>query len=471
VAEGRGERGEAIGKDRGGGGFRLRDMGLFTVCAVFVIDTLPASAAIGPAVAGWWVLAALLFFLPYGLVSAELGSAYPERGGLYVWIRRAYGDRWGARATWLYWANVALGMPSIYVMAAAMAARMFRPDLSLRGQIGIALGMTWATVAAANRPLSRAKDIPNLGALVKTALVGALAAAALLHVARQGPANDLAWPNLLPSADAALSFLPILLFNLAGFELMSGASEEMEDPRRDVPRAIGAAGLLITGLYLSATLSLLAVLPLRELSLVNGILDALRAVFGATPAGRALVTLLGTGVLFTFFATLVTWTLGVSRAAARAAEEGELPRAFGIRDRRDGTPLGASLLAGLVSSAVLIGYGLRAGDSEELFWSLTALASAVFLLPYGALFPAFWTLRRRDPDRPRPYRIPGPDWVAAGIAGLAGYVVLQSLLLFVWVPGRPFDPGFALPLIAGVLATLAAGELLIRRPRAPGPRA
>ena len=55
-------------------------------------DTLAPSASIGPAVVSWYVITLVLFFIPYGLITAELGAAYPEQGGLYVWVRNAFGD-------------------------------------------------------------------------------------------------------------------------------------------------------------------------------------------------------------------------------------------------------------------------------------------------------------------------------------------------------------------------------------------
>ncbi len=85
----------------------------------------------------------MLFFIPYGLITAELGTTYPEQGGLYIWVRNAFGERWAARTTWLYWINVALWMPSVYVLFAGMFAQLFIPDLSLWGQIAIGVLMTW----------------------------------------------------------------------------------------------------------------------------------------------------------------------------------------------------------------------------------------------------------------------------------------------------------------------------------------
>ena len=64
------------------------DLVLFTVCAILTIDTLASSAAMGPAWFSWWVITMTVFFIPYGLITAELGSAWPGEGGVYIWVRK-----------------------------------------------------------------------------------------------------------------------------------------------------------------------------------------------------------------------------------------------------------------------------------------------------------------------------------------------------------------------------------------------
>ena len=126
---------------------------------------------------------------------------------------------------------------------------------------------------------------------------------------------------------------------------------------------------------------------------------------------------LGVGALYTFFSNGVTWALGCNRAAAEAAMEGELPRIFALESRM-GTPLGAALLMGAVSTVVLVLYGFLAGSNEDLFWSLFAFSAVIFLLPYQGMFLAFIKMRLIDPDHPRPYRVPGG--IGTGLDMLCG---------------------------------------------------
>ncbi len=437
------------------------DMTLFTVCAIIVIDTLAASASIGPSTISWWILTLVLFFIPYGLVTAELGTTYPEQGGLYVWIKRAFGQKWAARSTWYYWINVALWMPSVYILFSGMFAQMFYPEMSLWLQIGIGILMTWLTVWIGTITLEAGKWVPNIGAFIKAAIMLVLGIGGILYAARNGVANDLSFTAILPSWDAGLAFLPVIVYNFMGFELMSGAAEEMENPGKDILSAILTAGALIAFFYILATVGILLALPLDQLGLVSGILDTLTAILGDSGLGAVAVTILGIGALYTFLANMVTWTMGANRTAAEAADEGELPAVFGRLHPVNKTPVGAYLITGAISTLVLVVYGFMAGSNEELFWTLFAFSSIIFLLPYLALFPAFLKLRQTDADAKRPFQIPGGMPLAALIAVVCEIFILQAIVFFIWVPGQPVDWAYALPVLAGVAVTIVAGEILL----------
>lgn len=441
----------------------LTDLALFSFCAIFVLDTISASAKIGPSSIGWWIVTAILYLLPYGLISAELGSAFPAQGGLSVWARKAFGERFAARTTWLYWVNVALWMPSVYVLFAGMLSSLFFPEMPLWAQVLVAITMSWLTVLVNICSLSISKWVPNLGAVAKLVVVLAVIAAAVKTVLDgKGLANELSFGSMLPSFDAGLAFLPVIVYNFSGFELMSSAAGEMKNPRRDVPLAVIVSGLCIAGLYILASGALLAVIPMQELSIVSGITDMLRAVFAQSGFGSAVVDVIGVFALFTFFANMVTWTLGANRVALEAAQAGELPRAFASEFGTQGTPLGAGILTGLVSTGVLLAYACFAGSAADLFWSLFSFSSIIFLLPYVLLFPVFLKLRQNHAEVTRPYRVPGPAWLQWLVCGVAELFLLQSIVFFIWSPDKAFEWSTVGPLLIGVVTTLLIGEALIR---------
>ena len=437
------------------------DMTLFTVSAILVIETVAPSAAIGPSAISWWIITLLLFFIPYGLITAELGTTYPEEGGLYVWIKQAFGEKWAARTTWLYWINVALWMPSVYIAFAGIFSQLFAPDLSLWGQILIGVIATWVTVGFGIISLDAGKWIPNIGAFLKGLIMVVIGVGAFVFASRNGIANDLSFQSILPKWDAGLAFLPVIVYNFMGFELMSGAAEEMHNPGKDIPRAIIISGALIALFYILGTLGMLMALPLDQLGLVEGIIDTLTIIFGQSAAGTAIVTVLGIGALFTLLANMVTWTIGANRTAAEAAREGELPAIFGRLHPVNKTPVSAFILTGAVSTLVIVLYGFMAGSAEDLFWTLFAFSSMVFLMPYLGLFPAFLKLRTTDASRERPYRVPVNNTVARVIAVICELFIIQAIVFFIWVPGEPIDWAYAAPILIGVVITLLLGELLL----------
>jgi len=153
--------------------------------------------------------------------------------------------------------------------------------------------------------------------------------------------------------------------------------------------------------------------------------------------------------------------MGANRTAAQAAEEGTLPAIFGKLHPVNKTPVGAYIITGIVSTLVVIIYGLIAGSNEDLFWTLFAFSSIIFLLPYLMLFPAFLKLRKSDPDVKRPYRFPGGYVFAWIVSIICMLFVAQAIIFFIWVPGTPIDWAYATPILIGVLVTLVIGEVLL----------
>ena len=437
---------------------RQRDMVLFTVSAILLLDTLTAAASVGASSVFWWLFLGMIFFIPFAMVCAEMGCAYPEQGGIYAWIRDSFGGRWASRATWCYWVNTAVWMPAIFILFAGVFKQMFFPELSLGWQIAIGIILTWLAVLVNVVTLDVGKWVPNLGAILKVIIFVAIIAGALIYIQDHGMANPLNMTTLKPDWSNSAQYIPAIIYGMLGFELVSAGSEEMKDPARDVPRAIFISGIIIIVLYLLGTMAVLAAIPSGDINLVEGLIDTLQLFFGDSAAGSAFVTLLGVGALYTFFSNGVTWALGCNRAAAEAALEGELPRIFAIENRKLGTPVGAAVLMGMVSTVALLLYGFMAGTNEDLFWSLFAFSAVIFLLPYEGMLLAFLRLRLRDPDHPRPYRVPGGQAAARLVAWTCFAVLALSIVLFMYTPGE----GVEWTVVAGVVFTLIAGDIVIR---------
>ena len=430
------------------------DMTLFTVSAILLLDTLAASASIGVSSITWWVLLAILFFIPYGLISAELGTTYPEQGGIYAWVRDAFGARWGTRATWLYWLNTAIWNGAILVLFAGVFSQLFMPGMSLGVKLAIAIGLNWLVVLITTFSLNVGKWVPNVGATIKMIAFIALIVGGIAFAMRPDTAlaNDFSLWSFVPEWGASATYISTIIYGMLGFELISSASKEMNNPVRDVPRAILWSGIAIFLAYLLGTFAILAAVPIEDIDLVEGLVDTFRQLFGSTPLGVTAAFLLGILVMLTFFSNCVTWAIGCCRAATEAAIDGELPRFLGKEHPKHGTPVGSAVAMGLLTTLMLLGYGFLATSNEDLFWDLFASSAVLFLLPYIGAVGAFWYARRRDAERPRPFRVPGGMPFATVISIVCIGLLLMTVLLFMYVPGEGFN---------GLVVTVAVLSILL----------
>ncbi len=437
----------------------VRDMTLFTVSAILLLDTLAASASIGVSSITWWVILGIVFFVPYGLISAELGTTYPEQGGIYAWVRDSFGARWGTRVTWLYWLNNVLWQASIFVLFTGILAQMFFPAMSLETKLGISVIMTWVVVGVTCLSLEIGKWIPNAGAVIKMIAFVVLIVAGLRYATGDGVelANDFSLQQFVPEWGSSTQYISAIIYGMLGFELMSSASEEMKNPTRDVPRSILASGILIFLAYVLGTFAILAAVPLEDIDLVEGLVDTFRQLFGESQLGVTAAMALGVLVLFTFVSNAVTWAIGCNRAAAEAAIDGELPRALAIEHPRTGTPVGAAVIMGSLITIVLLVYGFLAGSNEDLFWRLFAASAVLFLLPYIGAVAAFMNARLRDAERPRPYRVPGGNAVAWAMTAVCILLLVVSIVLLMYVPGTGID----WPVVIGAGVSILGGEAAI----------
>ena len=441
----------------------LSSLTLFSVCAVLVVDGLTASASIGPSSISWWIITLVLFVIPYGLISSELGTTYPGEGGIYDWVKRAFGFKWAVRTTWFYWVNVGLWMPAVYIMFAGMLAEMFFPEMGIGLQIAVCIALTWLTIWICNISVDAGVWVTNLGALFKVVVIAVLGIGGFWYASQNGVANEFTLASMTPSLDSGLGFLPVIIFNLMGFELIACMGDEIKNPQRDIPKSILISAAIVTFLYVFGTVGILLALPVEEIGLVAGIISTLRILFGDGAFGQFMVYGIGILAMLTFIANMTTWTMGASRAAMEAAQAGELPAVFAKEDPKHKTPVGANILTGIVSTVVIVLYGLTSGESDALFWSIFAFSSCIFLLPYLFMFPAYLKLRMTDPDAERPYKVPGSMKTQIALSVICFLFIVQAVVLFIFpdIGTATIDLSYSVPVAIGVIATIAIGEWIL----------
>ncbi len=454
------------------GALRRFDMILFSVAAIMLLTQVPITAKEGPAVLFWTVILLVFFFIPYGLMTAELGSTYADTGGIYSWVQRAFGGFWGTQVSWWYWINVGIWLPSVYLMFATLLGQTFDFTVGFWWTVAMAVALIWINFAINVITLDTSKWVTNIAAIVTVAIMLVIGVAGLVHLMTDGSATQWTSTDMLPGW-GSMVLLGVVVYNFLGFELMSSASEEMQDPKKDVPRSIFTAGILIAVFYLVAIVGMLFLLPTDGFNRTNGLFRVLETGIGSSGIAGVVVTVLSVGALYCFFAALVPWTIGANRAAAEAARRGDLPPVLGRTSKRFRTPVAAATATALVGTFFTLGYGLvmelsASPKVETLFWNLFAFSTLVFLLSYLVMAAAFLRLRYIDPDAPRPYRIPGGmvgAWITSTL--VFGFIV-AAMVFFMWWPGASLARegyqnyvlqvgiGMAIVLVLGVILALIA---------------
>jgi amino acid transporter len=374
----------------------------------------------------------VIFLIPYGMLVAELGSAFPVEGGPYEWVKMSFGRLAGSVTAVLYWLSnpIWVGGTLAATTIATLNTFVLSKPLGTTGEIVVGLIFTWVTVGTAIVAFRYGKWAPNIGTIIKIAVVAIftiLFIAFLVHHGRPAGASTAA--DLKPSLNGFLTVIGVLVFLWVGFELSSGASEEMHNPRRDVPRMIVGSGIIAAVLYGLAILGIILVISRANLSSVAGFTDAYKAV--ATDLhSRALDVTFGVLIILTLVGSGSVWLEGADRTQAIAALDGAAPSWMG-RFTSFGTPIAVNILSGLVASAfVFFVFLITSGSLAHFFSVMIALVISTTSVSYVLVFPALIALRRKYPAADRPYRVPGGmagAWIAAGISEL--FVVVTAITL------------------------------------------
>ena len=375
------------------------------ICVVFVCEAAAPAAAIGNQQFFWWIFLIITFLLPYGLIVAELGTTYDGEGGIYDWVREGLGDKWGARISFYYWVNYPFWIASLATMFPDILGMVFGVSFDLPVAIAIELGFVWIVYLMGRSKAADSEWVLNGGALIKVAVAVIVGALGIWYAMQNGFASDMSARTFLPELTNvnALGYLSIIIFNFMGFEVICTMTDDMADPKKDIPKAIIMGGLAIAAIYLFAGFGIGAAVPADQIDPDYGMIYALQTIVGDSPIFKIVCI----AFLITLFANMAAWSFGVNSVARYAAEHGNMPKVFASMISKDDMPNGANLVNAVVASLVLaLQLVPIKAISEGIFWMLFGTSVVFLLLTYIPMFPAFLNLRKNDPNRERVFTFP-----------------------------------------------------------------
>ena len=406
-------------------------LGIFTlaminVAAVLSIRNFPTMAEYGWGSIGWYFIGTILFLIPISLAGAELATTWPEGGGVYAWVKKAFGEKAGFTAIFCEWSNNLVWFPTVLSFIAATLAYALTPTLTNNPWYMISVMMIafWGTTAIAYFGPEVTAHFSNIGVILGSIIpsiiiigfgVFWLVSGAHIVIPPFSPGA------LIPTINmSTIPFFATVILLFSGMEMAGYHALETKNPQKDYPRAMALSALIIFLCTVFGTLAIAFVIPTTSLSLAGGTMEAIQyflKAFGLPVLVAPMAVLMAIGGVV----LLAAWLIGPAKGLGVVAEEGNMPPVFD-KVNKYGAPVPILITQALIGSALSLLFVLF--PANQAFWILSALTVTLLCIVYFLIFAALIKLRYSKPDVPRPFRIPGgmPGiWIVGGL-GLIGVV-------------------------------------------------
>jgi len=368
------------------------DLVLLFVVAVFNLNVVPSIAANGGVTVWLWIISLLLFFWPQGVAVIELAHRYPGEGGVYLWAKQVFGDFHGFLSGWCYWTNNMLYVPtvmlyfvgvSVFVLGSGHAALADNKAFALGASVVLLALLTILNIVG----LSVGKWLNNLGGIGTGIAAATLIGLGVIVFSRYGTtvaAADFAIPA---NPRFVLNSFGVICFGLVGLELASIMGDEIRDPQRTLPGAVAWGGVISGMLYIGATLTLLIAVGKNDISVLQGIVQAV----------SHMAFKVGVGWIVAPFALMLSlsiagigsaWMGGSARIPFVAGLDSYMPTWLGKVHPRYATPYAALIVQFVVSLGLCVINFAASGGVQEAFQTMLSLAVVLQLVPFVYVFAA-----------------------------------------------------------------------------------
>ena len=447
-------------------GFRLSVLTLvvMNVTAVVSLRGLASEAVYGLQSAFYYLFAAIVFLVPTALVAAELAAMFSNKqGGVFRWVGEAFGPRIGFVAIWLQWIQSTVWYPTVLTFGAVSIAFIGTDptaDAALASNrvftLIVVLAIYWLATIIALRGLDWVGKVSKWGGIIGTIIPAALLILLAVVYLSKGGHNNLDmhrsfFPDLSNFSNLVLASSIFLFY--AGMEMMGIHVMEVENPKRNYPRAIILGSLVTVVIFILGTFALGIVVPAKDISLTQTLLIGFDRYFAFLHMSW-LGPIIAIALVFGVLAGVLTWVSGPSKGIYAVGRAGYLPPFFQKANSR-GVQRNILLVQGCI--VTVVGALFVVMPSVQSFYQiLSQLTVLLYLTMYMLMFSAAIVLRYRKPDVERPFRLGrgnGVMWLLAGL-GFAG-----SLLAFVlsFIPPSQIAVGSK----AVWYGVLIAGEVIV----------
>ena len=427
-------------------------IGLMTAAAVVTsLRGMPLLAKEEMTMFAYLAFTVIFYLVPASLVSAELGGAFADKkGGIYAWVGKAFGIRWGFLAIWLQWIQNVVWYPvTLTFGAVAFAYAIGHPALAKNGvYVGIfCIVVYWLATVVVLQGVEVFAKISNWTFIIGTVLPGICLLLLCGYWIASG--HPIGWQHLTNASVSRIgharywpeiqglgtvAFLAGIVLLFAGVEVQAVHVTEMKNPSTGYPVAIGLAAIVSLLLYAIGAIPIAAILPYEKISLQSGVFETFKAVITDVWHIGWLVQLLSLLVGIGAIAGVFAWLGSPSKGLLATAHDGELPRVLHATNSH-GMPTHILLVQGAVVTVMSCLYFVIK-DVSVVFFLVSAMTVALYLIAYMFMYAAGIRLRYTEATLARPFKVPGGMvgmWLAAGV-GFVG--VLFSFLVAFFPPAQ-----------------------------------
>lgn len=439
-----------------------RVLGVFTlsmisVSAIIALRNLSTLAKNGFSVVFILILAALLFFIPVALSCAELASGWPKRGGLYAWVKEAFGERSGALAVWLEWIESVVWLPTVLSFIASSIAYIVAPHLTEHRYFMLAtmLVTLWSGTLLNFLSTETSGWVSTLGIIAGSIIPGLVIIGLGAYWITSGETIHIQFTtdSFLPdfSSLSSLAYFTAVALGFAGIEVAAFYVQDTKEPRRTFPVATFISAFIIITIYVLGALAIAIVIPKAQMNLSAGMMQAMSKFFTFLHMPWA-IPLFAAFAVIGGLALLNTWIIGPSKGLHASALNGHLPK-FTRKLNKHGSPVTILLMQAIIGT-ILISVYLFIPTINHFYWIFQTQAAQLILLMYLMIFLSVIKLRYSQPDTPRQYRIPGGKigvWLVAGCGAI--FCIVAFLLGFIPPEEYQFidERSYALILLSGII--------------------
>ncbi len=449
-----------------GVGLGVGALAMINVAAIVSIRNLPQMAEYGWSMLALFALSAVVFLVPIAMVAAELGTGWSKDGGVFAWVKEAFGARAGFLAVWCDYSENFAWFPTVLSFMAGSLAFAINPDLASNKiyLVAVMLVFFWLTTLINLRGVRASSLLGSIGTIAGSIIPAILVVVLGIAYLLRGDHSQIPFSGdaLIPDVNLSnLAFLGGIILLFSGMEMAGFHARDTRNPGRDVPRAIALAVVVILVFSVLGSLFLAIVLPQKQIGLVTGTMQLFRSVLDTFHISWLLAPL---AILVTAggIAHLSPWILGPAKGMAEVARQGHAPAILG-RENAAGIPVASLMVQGIGGSVFALLF-LFVPNVSTSYWMLTAVTAQVIIILYTLMFAAVIRLRYTQPDTPRPYRIPGGKvgvWIVGGV-GMLGCV---GAFLLGFIPPSQLktgNPVVYVLLLALAVVILAAPPFVIQ---------